>query len=274
MKKFKIIVDSSSDLSSDAIVDEEIDFEVVPLTIHIEDKEFIDTDTLDTKEMLEAMHASSTKSTTSCPSPGSFLESYSAPFNFCVTITSKLSGTYNSAKVASEMSENACFVIDSMPTSGSMALIVDELVRLIKKGYDFEKICKEIIAFRDQLHLLFVLDRFDNLVKNGRMSRITSIIAGVLHVKPLCEAQDGEIKVAEKPRTRKLAFQRLVDGIGERIQNFKERTCIITYCENEELGLELQDKIRSKYDFKEVIVRKMHGLASFYALENGVIVCF
>lgn len=274
MKKYKIIVDSSCDLPADAIVDDEIDFEVVPLTIHIQNKEFVDNEMLDTKEMLAAMHASSVKSTTSCPAPGNFLESYSSEYNFCVTMTSKLSGTFNSARMAMEMCDNKCFIIDSKATSGSIALIAFELVRLIKLGLSFEEICEKITEFRDNTHLLFVLDRFDNLVKNGRMSRITSIIAGVLHIKPLCEAVEGEIKVAEKPRTRKLAFKRLVEAIGEKVQNFSERCCVITYCENESLGKELEVAIKEKYNFKDVVVRKMRGLASFYALEDGVIVCF
>lgn len=274
MKKFKIIVDSSSDLTNQAIQDEEIDFEVVPLTIHIKDREFYDNDALDTKEMLDAMHASTTKNTTSCPAPGSFLEAFNAEYNFCITITSKLSGTFNSARMAMEMSDNKCFIIDSKGTCGSLSLIVDQLVKLIKMGKSYEEICKEIIEFRDQINLLFVLDRFDNLVKNGRMSRITSIIAGVLHIKPLCEAVDGEIKVSEKPRTRKLAFKRMVEVIGEKVQNFSERDCVISYCENEALGQELAETIKEKYSFKSIVVRKMRGLASFYALEDGVIVCF
>ena len=96
--KYKIVVDSSSDLTNDYIKDNSIGFEVVPLTINVENNSFIDDNNIDVDEMLSVMHSSKKKATSSCPSCGSFSESFKGAENvICITMTSKLSGTYNSA---------------------------------------------------------------------------------------------------------------------------------------------------------------------------------
>ena len=212
--KYKIIADSSSDLLDDYIIDDEIDFEVVPLTIHVDGKEFIDNKNLNVKEMLKAMHDFKGKSTSSCPSPLGFMDSYTADYNFVVTITSKLSGTYNCANLAATNIENKkTFVIDSKATSGTEVLIVDKLYELIKQGLSYETICSEIIKYRDSLELYFILNDFDNLVKNGRMSKIAASVAKIMAIKPICKAIEGEIKIHKKVRTRRVAIKDMVEEI-------------------------------------------------------------
>ena len=122
--KYKIILDSSSDMNKDFIKDEEIGLEIVPLTIRVRDKEFVDEDKLDIDKMLEEMHSYSGKSTSSCPSPYNYFEACTGEYNFIITISYKLSGSYNSACLASKMiQDKKVFVIDSKLTSGAMILI-------------------------------------------------------------------------------------------------------------------------------------------------------
>ena len=146
--KYQILVDSASDLLSDYYTDPEIGFKVVPLTIHVNDKEYVDNDSLNIQEMLADMHASK-KSSSACPAPQSFLSEFdNAEYTFIVAITSKLSGCYNSAVVAKNSyskPENIC-VIDSKAVSGTEMLIVDKLIELIKQDLPYEQIVKEITA--------------------------------------------------------------------------------------------------------------------------------
>lgn len=273
--KYQILVDSASDLTDDYIKDENIGFKVVPLTIRTGEQEFVDDNTLDTAKMLEQMHANK-KSTSACPSPESFLENFSnAQYTFIVTITSKLSGCYNSAVVAKnsyEKSENVC-VIDSKAVSGTEILIVDRLKQLIEEGKEFEEICNEIQKFRDERELFFILHKFDNLVNNGRMSKFSYLLANTLSIKPVCVANDGEIKVAKKVIGIKNAFSKMITMIGEKIKDFSKRVLIITHCFAEKEANDIKDSIEKKYNFKEIRVKPMRGLCSFYALEKGIIVC-
>lgn len=271
--KYKIIADSSCDLSKDYIQDKEIGFEIVPLSINIGEDSYLDDDNLDVDDMLKKLHASSLPAKTACPSPEFFRNNYDTEYVFVVTISSKLSGTYNSAYLGSVESNNKVHVIDSKGTSGMMILIIDKLYELIKKGLTFENIKEEIDKYQSSLNLLFVLDRFDNLIKNGRMSKITALVAMTLFIKPLCIAKDGQIAIYEKPRTMKSALIRLVKNIGVKCKDFSGK-CIITHCNNENNANNLKKMIEEQYNFSSIEVIKMRGLCSFYALENGIIVSF
>ena len=273
--KYKIVVDSSSDLKNDYIVDEEVGFEVVPLTINVDGVSYIDNNELNVDKMLEAMHACKTKSTSACPSSGYFSKSYNeAEYVICITMTSKLSGTYNAAYLGSQDCDSKVHVVDSKATGGVMQLLVDKTYELIKQNLNFDDICEQIEEYKESLNLLFVLDKFENLVKAGRMSKIAAFIASVLYIKPLCMAKEGVIEVHEKPRTRKGALNRLVENIKNHCPVTKNKKCIIAHCKNEEDAKLLKKEIENKYQFKEVVISDMKGLCSYYALEKGIIVSF
>ena len=197
--KYKIVVDSSSDLLNDYIVDDDVLFEVAPLTIHIGDKHFIDDENININKMLEALD-SSVKATTSCPNPNDYLKCFDGADNiFVVTISSKLSGSYNSALIASNSVEGKnILVIDSKLVSGNIIRIVDELYRLIKEGLTFLEIKDRILKFRDNEKLFFVLDKYDNLINSGRLPKAIAFVASLLKIKPLCYGEDGEIKILHK----------------------------------------------------------------------------
>ena len=135
--KYKIVVDSSSDLNFDYIKDDNIGFEVVPLTIDVDGVQFVDNKELDINLMLKTMHLSSGKPKTACPSSGYFNKAYNeAEYVICITMTSKLSGTYNSAYLGSNDCNSKVHVIDSKATGGVMRLLVDKSYELMKKNIE------------------------------------------------------------------------------------------------------------------------------------------
>ena len=273
--KYQILVDSASDLLSDYCKDENIVFKVIPLTINVNDKEYVDNDSLNIEEMLKDMH-STKKSSSACPAPESFLQEFdNAEYTFIVTITSKLSGCYNSAVVAKNSyskPENIC-VIDSKAVSGTEMLIVDKLIELIKQDLPYEQIVKEMTEYRDKRSLYFILQKFDNLVNNGRMSKIAGLIASKLVIRPICIAYEGEIKIAKKIIGIKNTFTKLVQMIGEKAKDFSKETLIITHCFAEEEANYIKSDIEKKCNFKEIRILPMRGLCSYYALEKGLIIC-
>ena len=273
--KYKIVVDSSSDLRRDYIKDKEVGFEVVPLTINVGENIFVDDDSINVDAMLKAMHASKVKATSACPSSEYFKNSYKeADYVICITMTSRLSGTYNAAYLGSNDCDSKVHVVDSKSTGGCMRLLVDKAYELIKQDLPFEKLCYELEKYKESINLFFVLDTFENLVKNGRMSKLTAFVANALYIKPLCEAKEGVIEIYEKPRTMKGALNRLVECIDKKCSDTENRKCVITHCKNEEAANFLKEEISRKYKFKEIIIEEMRGLCSFYALEKGVLVAF
>ena len=276
MYEYKIVADSSCNLTNDYIKDPEVGFQVVPLTISIDDVDFVDDENVDTVELLKAFDKSS-KSTTSCPSPFAYEEAYSDAKNvIAITISSKLSGSYNAAFLGSngETVTGKVHVIDSKGTAGMMTILIDKAYELFKTGKPFEQICDELDEFQKSINLLFILNKFDNLVRNGRMSKIAAFIATTLSIKPLCIADDGEIKVYQKLRTMRAAINGLVQNVGVVCPHQEGRICTICYVENEADAIQVKEAIEAKYNFKEVRLEPARGLCSFNALRGGLIVSF
>lgn len=279
MKKFQIIVDSASDLDSKYVKNKDIGFRVVPLTITIGDKNYVDDDNINVDEMLESLHKYKGKTSTACPSPEAFSKYYTDAENtFVVTISSKLSGTYNAACLgAKEFENNSNFnihVIDSKLVSGAEELIVDKLVELIESGLEFNDIVAKIDKFRDERQLFFTLAKFDNLIANGRMSKIVALIAKTLIIRPVCKGVEGEIKVIEKVIGINNAFKKMATFISKAVQTFKDKVLIINKCKADNECEQLVKLIKENCDFKEIRIKETKGLCSFYALEKGLIVSF
>ncbi len=152
MKKYQIVVDSSSDMLDSHFNNENILFNVIPLTIKVDEQEFIDDKNLDPKVMLEAVHAYKGISTSSCPSLGLFEEVYQQAENtVCITISSKLSGTYNGARLAAEnidKTKHNVLVLDSKFTSGAMQLIAEECFKLMQQDLSIEEIKTKLTEFQ------------------------------------------------------------------------------------------------------------------------------
>lgn len=277
MRKFQIVVDSASDMLPNHFNNKDILLNIVPLTIHVGEKEFVDNESLDIPNMLKEMYDYPMKSTSSCPPVGKFEEMFlQAENTICITISGSISGTYNSACLAAEMArEKGCnvHVVDSKQTSGAMMLIAEKCYELMQENKTFEEIVSETEKYRDKKTLLFVLDKFDNLIKNGRMSKMSGVIAGFLKIKPIATTVEGEIKLIEKKRTTTMAIKRLMEIITEKLKSDDKADIVISHCFAEDVAAQIETEIKEKCKFKSLRVIAMRGLCSFYSLEQAVMIC-
>ncbi len=276
--KYQILVDSSADIMPDYIKNAEIGFSVIPLSIYVGEKEFVDNADLNPMEMLREMHESKERSRSACPSPEAWAAKFKdADYTFCVTMTNRLSGTYNSACVARDMAENKenIHIFDTLATSGTMQLVVDKIVELIESGAEFSAIVPTIEEFIKSRNLFFILHRFDNLVANGRMSKFAGFMAKTLIIRPVCTASpEGTIDMVSKSIGALGAYKKLVELASARCEDFKDRKLVITHCDNLEDAEKIRDMLLAVYPFKEVDIHEMRGLCSYYALDKGLIICF
>ena len=277
--KYTIIADSSCDLKSNDIRSSKLNFETVPLSIIINDKNVADDETLDTKEFVKSMKTNQSKPATACPSPEAFAEKMRKgnEFIFCVTITSKLSGTYNSARLAAETvlkedPKKKIFVLDSQSASSGMVLIIFELVRLIEsEQYSFKEIIEKISKVRSDTRVRFLLQDFGNLIKTGRMSKAKAIIASALNFKLICgDNGEGEIKQCARVMGMKKALNVLSDFVKDK-KAAKDIPISISHCHNEEDAIFLKSLIYSKFGIENIKIFPMRGLASFYANDKGIL---
>ena len=211
---WKIVTDSGCDLRRIEELAEHTEFQNVPLTIQIGSEIFVDDEGLDVANMMTTMYASPVSSKSSCPSPDVFLQAYQGAENvIAITITGNLSGSQNSAQVAKHMllEEHPnvnVHVIDSLSAGGEIDLIVEELNRLIAKGLSFDEVVEAITDYQEKTKLLFVLARVDNLVKNGRLSKLVGKVVGLLNIRMVGKASDeGKLELLHKARGQKKAVQ-------------------------------------------------------------------
>ncbi len=276
--KWNLIADSSCDLPS-APLTEEILRTVIPMKLLLGDTEWRDDTSLDTDAFMTAMKHCHGAVKSACPAPGEFLDAYHmAEQNICICITSKLSGTYNSALQAQRLMQEECaeakvFVLDSKATGGKMRLLLEYAQALAETDLPFAEVCDRLTAYRDSLELLFSLSSFGNLIKNGRMPRLKGTLATVMGIRPVAEAKDGDIEILEKPRGSRKALL----CIAEQMQKKKPqgaRRVILTHCQNPEDAAALAELIRNMWQDCQVEIASMGGLCSLYADEKGLIVAF
>lgn len=278
--KYAIISDSACDLKCDYLKSKDIYFESIPFFVNILDKEFEDTDDVSPEPMLSAFAATKELCVSACPSPQKFYEAtLHSDYSFIITISSKLSGSFNSACIAKSMAEKEgkkVFVIDSKATCGVQVQIVDKLVELIKSNMEYDSICKEISAFVDRRNLVFVLKNFDNLIRNGRMKNIIAKIITALKITPLCvKSPEGEINMKDKIFGDKRLVPKIVDIINKTSENIAEIEVVISHCHADEQANEIKQMLlATNKNIKNVRIVPTKLLASFYALPQGIIVSY
>lgn len=276
---YKIVADSSCDLNEE--LEKEINIDLIPFNISVDDEEFTDDKNINIQRLISSMKKSPNPVKTSCPSPGDFLEKFKrAKDIFAVTISANLSGTYNSAKLAKEMAlseepNKFIHVFNSKSASVGETLVALKIEELIKKKLDNLEIVKKVESYIDEMKTFFILESLDNLVKNGRISKMKGLVASVLNFRPIMgEDGEGNIELVENHRGSRRSFNRLVEIIGESKDDFKDRVLAISHVNALDKALDLKDKIEEKYNFKDIIIVETKGLSTAYANDGGVILAY
>ena len=273
---WKIVADSGCDYREITDLANQTTFESVPLTIQIDHEIFVDNAQLDIDSMMEKMYATSSASKSACPSPDDYLRSFEGAENiFVVTITGSLSGSHNSAQLAKKLflEENPIaniHVIDSLSAGGEVDLIVKKLNDLIKEGLSFEQVVEAITQYQKNTKLLFVLAKVDNLVKNGRLSKLIGAVVGLLNIRMVGEASDtGTLELLQKARGAKKALTAAVDEVLK--AGYKGGRIIIAHRNNEKFCQQFTEVIKEKFPAADISFLPTSGLCSFYAEEGGLL---
>ena len=206
MRKIRIVADSSSDLFEL----EYADFRSAPMKVITADREFVDTDDLNVEGMVNFLDSYKGKSKSSCPNTSDWLEAFAdADDIYCVTITSGLSGSYNSAMAAKKIYEEEnegkrVFVTDSLSAGPEVALLVKKLEEYVKNGAEYEDICKGITEYSKKTGLIFMLKSLKNFANNGRVSPIVAKLVGIAGICIVGKASnEGTLEPVHKCRGEK-----------------------------------------------------------------------
>ena len=213
----KIIVDSTADL----LPEQASRVEVVPLTIHFGEKEYTDGVTIDSRMFYSLLVESDELPTTSQATPFAFGQVFEKALAdgseaICITCSSKLSGTYQSAVIAAEDFDGRVAVVDSQSIALGSAILVEYALELVDRGLSAEQIVLNLLRKREKIRMLAMLDTLEYLKKGGRLSAAVAVVGGLLNIKPIIQIEaPGEIKVAGTARGMKKAFSTLNDLAGK-----------------------------------------------------------
>ena len=277
---WKLVSDSSSDLVPGQLRSAAVDVETVPLCLRVGEREFWDTEELNTAELLLAMAEEKSASSSACPSPAAFARVFEkADRTICVTISSNLSGSYNAAVlgcdlVLEEHPEKKICVIDSKSTSGAEILILRKARSLIEANpdIDFEELCDTLRIYQASLRTVFTLQNFDNLIKNGRMRPLVGTLLHSLGIHVIADATpQGTIHVADKARGEAKTYNAITKLMGAS-KDCAGVQVVISHCENLAGAMKLKEQILKDLPVKSVDIISCRGLTTFYAMEKGLII--
>ena len=276
---YKIIGDSCTDLTEQMKKDSHI--KLIPLTLQVDGKEIIDDETFNQKEFLQLMKESQNPPKSACPTPEAYLEAYKDDADiYVVTLSSQLSGSYNSAQVAKKMYFEECgekniVVIDSKSASVGQTLLVMKIQELIESGYAFDEVVKQVLQYREEQNTKFVLETLDVLQKNGRLSTMKALICNTLNIKPIMTATpEGRIDKEEQARGMSKALKKMAECVAKDVINPTEKILGIAHCNALERAEYTKEKILELVPFKEVIIVEDAGVSTMYANEGGIIVAY
>ena len=269
----KIVTDSSSDL----LALEGVQFSSAPLKILTDSKEYVDNADIDVRAFAEEMYRYNGKSRSSCPNVTDWIESFGdAEEVICLTITSNLSGSYNSACLAKKIYEDdhpdrRVEVIDTLTAGPEIALMAEKIRDSILEGKDMDSIMLEMKGYKSEL--LFMLESMKNLANNGRVGKVAATAAGVLGIRAVGRASDqGTLEMLSKCRGAAKAIDALLDYMKK--YGFCEGKARIAHCLSENTAKTLAQRIKAEFPRAKVVISECRALCSFYAERGGLLIGF
>jgi len=277
--KWGIITDSSCDFAIERVIPKNIKIEKVPFVITIGEKDYIDDEHLNVENMIDAMEACSEACHTSCPSPEKWYNLFEGCDNIiAITISEKLSGSYNSAIVAKNMilekyPDKNIFILNSRSAGSVLSMYVEKTIELIEQELNFQQIVSSLEEIVKTKHTVFALASCSNLVKNGRVGKLAGFLAKKLKLWGIGVAsKEGTILVKKKTIGINNVLSFFVKDMKE--NNFDGDSVVISHCQNLELATKLRDRILEVWKKIKVKILSTRGLCSFYAERKGLIVAY
>lgn len=264
LEKIKIVTDSTADLPKSIV--EKYDIEVIPLLVNIEENTYKDGVDIFLRELLDRMDKSEAFPTTSQINPQRFLEYYKKYLNegykiVSIHLSSKMSGTYQSACIARDMLDTAnIVVIDSLNVTSGLGILAVKASILKEKGISIDEIEIEIKNTIPHVKAALAFEHLDNLVKGGRLSKTAGVIGNILGIRPILGVVNGEMTVIDKVRGSRKAARYIIDYMNENgIQ--KGEPMVLLQVENDDVRLQLKEYLcENGNDFMECEVGCVVGV--------------
>lgn len=275
--RYRIVVDSCCELQEKYKNDER--FRRVPLGLEVGDYQIWDDENFNQKEFLEKVAAYPLCPKSSCPSPEKYMEAYDCDAEeiYVVTLSSHLSGSYNSAELGKNLfiekhGEKKIHVVDSESASCGETQIAMRIMRYKEAGLSFEDTVSKIEVFKRRMRTYFVLDNLETLRKNGRLSGVKALVASTLNIKPVMIGNLGVIEQKSQAIGINKALAKLADCIVADVAHPEKRTLMITHCNCPERAEYMRKLMEKRASYRKIVIMDTAGVSSMYANDGGIIV--
>ena len=255
----RLIVDSACDLSLSYLEDHNII--VVPLSVIVEDKEYVDMFEIKNDQIYALIKEGKHPRTSQVP-----LEKFDTEFRklaaegesaLYIALSSDLSGTYQAAVLASSQVKEDypdfdLRIIDSRQASLGIGLLVREAIQMMTDGFGSKEIYERLTFMTKHVISIFTVEDLNYLAEGGRLSKSSAFLGGLLNIHPLLEVVAGKLEPKEKFRGRKRVLNRMYERLGE-ASHLNEQTVLIVHTNDTETVAEMKKHIQATFGPKEII---------------------
>ena len=275
---YKIIGDSCLDLTRELKQDPV--FQTIPLTLQVGEVQIADDESFDQQAFIKMVKECPECPQTACPSPELFLQAYKTAGTdviYVITLSSHLSGSWNSARVAADMFQEEghttpVYVIDSHSASSGELNIALKVRELCEQGLLPQEIYDKAMEYRDKMNTYFVLESLDTLRKNGRLSGLQAFFATALNIKPVMGEKDGVIIKLDQARGMNRALQRMCETAVKEAAAPEDMRVVICHVNHPKRAQQVKEELEKLALFKEIIITKAAGVATVYANDGGIVI--
>ena len=270
MNKIKLLVDGGCDLPENIL--EKYNIELVGLNVSFNDESYIAGVEIDNETFYKKMSESKELPKTSCPSPDRFLEAYKGDEDvLIITVSSLLSGTYSSAKLAKDMYEDKnsnkkIEVLDSMSGSIGQGLLAIKAAELINEGKNLDEIVSILEKLKNDVIFYGTLETLENAIKGGRINPLAGKLINALNFKAIIQVTEGVVKPIDKARGVNNSLKKVLEYVESNIKNVDEKILVIAHAHCEDKASKI------KYKFKDIIIAEIGPVMGTYTSQGAILI--
>lgn len=272
----RVVTDSACDLPKGLL--DRWGITVVPLSVDIDGDVFREGVDITPREFYARMARSTELPKTSQPSPAAFAEAFKelsadGPV-ICITISSKLSGTHQSATLGAALSGADVTVFDTLTGSLGQGLQVLRACEMAAAGRSVDDVVAALTTYRGEMKTLVLLNTLENIVKGGRLSRFQGSLSKILDIRVLLHDEDGAVVLQQKVHGRRQLLDRALETVRKRRPDLSDRDVGITHFNNADDAEALRRALAEQCHPRGFIINEMGSTMATYAGEGGMIVSF
>lgn len=277
MSKIKLVTDGSCDLSQEVL--EKFNINVVPLGVSFKEEHYIAGVDINNEEFYKKMKEQAELPKTFCPSPEGFAKAFEGEEDkvIVMALSSKLSGTYNSAVLAKELYESEhedgkdIRVIDTLTGCIGAGLLLIKASKMISEGKDIDEIVKTIEESIPKIQFYGTLETLENAIKGGRINPLAGKIIGALNFKAIVQITDGLVKPIDKARGESNSLKKVANYITSNTETTEGKTLCVVHANCPEKADKIISIIEKTHKFDEIYISEVGPVMGTYTAQGAVL---